>query len=133
MERASAGKVLEQLDEFLPGLDASRCWSTATSSTPTSWRPCELPNATLTVRSGGGGPEDLTSRLEGATPQQVIVLGYRDALSVDEADARTLLTLITLRMVWPSGDPDHVRIVAELARPAEPRPWPTRSASTTSS
>ena len=42
------------------------------------------------------------------------MLGYRDALSVDDADARTLLTLLTLRMMWPAGDSDHVRIVAEL-------------------
>ena len=44
----------------------------------------------------------------------MIVLGYRDALSVDDADARTLLTLLTLRTVWPMGNPSHVRIVAEL-------------------
>ena len=60
------------------------------------------------------GPSDLHALPDGAASTRSIVLGYRDALGVGDADARTLLTLLTLRMIWPAGDPDQVRIVAEL-------------------
>jgi hypothetical protein len=42
------------------------------------------------------------------------VLAYRDALDENEADARTLLSLLALRMVWPKGGDHTVRIIAEL-------------------
>jgi hypothetical protein len=82
---------------------------------PAAIEAISMANASLTVRRGTGGPADLTPLTTGAPPQQIIVLGYRDALSIDDADARTLLTLITLRQTWPPGlGEGHVRIVAEL-------------------
>lgn len=107
-------KVLKELEEFLPS-----------SSTVTIVVDQDLVNAhdlhpsmgqaTVSVRGGTGGPDDIRQLATGEPPDQVIVLGYRDALSVDEADARTLLTLLTLRTVWPArGTAKHVRIVAEL-------------------
>jgi len=106
-------KVLKELDEFLPEgstvevvVDADLIDAEAIEATL-------MVHATLRVRRGSGGPDDITHLTEGEVPQQIIVLGYRDALSVDDADARTLLTLITLRRTWPTG-PGQVRIVAEL-------------------
>ena len=110
-------KVLRQLDEFLPPGSRVEVVVDADLVDPTAIEATSMTNASLTVRRGNGGPGDLTPLTTGAPPQQIIVLGYRDALSVDDADARTLLTLITLRQTWPlqvgTGD-DHVRIVAEL-------------------
>jgi voltage-gated potassium channel Kch len=107
-------KVVHQLDEFLPEgssidvvIDGDMVDADAVSG-------LQLSHTRLRVRVGNGGPEDVRSLGDGEHPEQVIVLGYRDALSVDDADARTLLTLLSLRSVWPAGGPGHVRIVAEL-------------------
>src|SRR5581483_6792400 len=71
-------------------------------------------NARMHVHATTAGPEDLL-RLHDAEPfDDVIVLGYRTGMSVAESDAHTLLTLLTLRKVWPPGGPHSVRIVAEL-------------------
>lgn len=106
--------VLEQLDEFLvPGstilvqVDEDLVDPAAISTT-------HLENATVTARGGHGGPEDIFSLPELGPFDQVIVLAYRDVLDVNEADARTLLSLLALRMVWPKGGDHGVRIIAEL-------------------
>ena len=114
-------RVLKELDEFLaPGstihvqvdtdlLDPAEVLPPG----PRTRKKARLQNATLTADGGRGGPEDLL-RFRDETFDQVIVLAYRDLLSASDADARTLLALLTLRMMWPADDPDHVRIVAEL-------------------
>lgn len=68
----------------------------------------------VTVTSYTGGPEDLVEIVGRRHLEQVIVLGYREALHTDEADARTLLTLVTLRRIWPSDAEPTVRIIAQL-------------------
>ncbi len=75
----------------------------------------ELPacdHCTITVHSLGGGPEELIAMAAGAY-DQVIVLGYREPVSVSEADARTMLTLLTLDKTFPKG-PGGPRVVAEM-------------------
>ena len=107
-------KVLRQLDEFLPaGSHVDVVVDTDLVDTA-ALDGIEMAHATLGVRGGDGGPDHLLGLAADPDPDQVIVLGYRDALSIDEADARTLLALLTLRQAWPSEGPDHVRIVAEL-------------------
>src|SRR3546814_14644593 len=73
-----------------------------------------MEHASVQVHDGQGSHADLVALAATVSPQQVIVLGYRDVLSVDDADARTLLTLLGLRMIWPAEAADPVRIVAEL-------------------
>jgi ion channel POLLUX/CASTOR len=107
--------VLEQLDEFLVPGSTVTVHVDADLVDPSSLDDLALVNAELHVRAGCGGPESLLG-LEGAEDvDQVIVLAYGDALADSEADARTLLTLLTLRLLFPAGAPDEVRIVAELA------------------
>lgn len=107
-------KVLTELDEFLP--DGSRIDVLLDGDLvdPSALDGIELLHATLGVRTGSGGPEDLLALGDGEPYDQVVVLAYRDSLTTDLADARTLLTLLTLRMVWPVDRDPHVRIVAEL-------------------
>lgn len=107
-------KVLRELDEFLPGgskviirLDPDLAALEDTSS-------LTMEHATLEVIADATGPEALLALGASPAPDQIVVLGYRDSLSADDADARTLLTLLALRTIWPAADPDHVRIVAEL-------------------
>ena len=107
-------KVLAQLDEFLPAGSHVDVVVDTDLVDPATLEGIEMANATLGVRGGDGGPDHLLGLAADPDPDQVIVLGYRDALGIDEADARTLLALLTLRQAWPSEGPDHVRIVAEL-------------------
>ena len=106
-------KVLKELDEFLPEGSTVEVVVDADLVDPGAIESIVMTHATLRVMRGDGGPDDVAHLSAGEVPQQIIVLGYRDALSVDDADARTLLTLITLRRTWPAG-PGQVRIVAEL-------------------
>lgn len=107
-------KVLRELDEFLPA------GSTVTIRLDPDLAAVDDPgsltmeHATLQVIADASGPDALISLVDGPAPDQIVVLGYRDSMTPDDADARTLLTLLALRTVWPADEPDHVRIVAEL-------------------
>lgn len=111
---AFGAKVLQQLDEFLPSGSSIHIQVDADLATAPDTLLQEFEHATVTVGAGTGGPEDLMALGSADRFDQVIVLAYRDKLSVDDADARTLLSLLTLRLVWPIDTEDHVRIVAEL-------------------
>ncbi|MCU1395842.1 MAG: hypothetical protein JWM34_4270 [Ilumatobacteraceae bacterium] len=71
-------------------------------------------NVTLEVSELGGGPEYVAAHAARRSFHEVIVLGYRKALSDDEADARTLLTLLAFNQVRQAEDVGQVRIVAEM-------------------
>jgi hypothetical protein len=58
---------------------------------------------------GADDPDRLVDLMTGAGYDHVVVLGYRDALTAAHADARTLLTLLTL-----NGVRGHARVVAEV-------------------
>jgi hypothetical protein len=107
--------VLEQLDEFLLPGSTLHILVDLDLVDPAQLDDLAMVNATITVGTGRGGPEDILQLAAGEPFDQVIVLGYRDMLSAADADARTLLSLLALRMVWPqSASDDYVRIVAEL-------------------
>jgi K+/H+ antiporter YhaU regulatory subunit KhtT len=107
-------RVLKELDEFLVPGSSIHVQVDADLVDPSQIKGLELNNATLTARGGRGGPEDLLALDTHDRFDQVILLGYRDALPASDADARTLLSLLVLRMMWPADAPDHVRVVAEL-------------------
>ena len=105
--------MLRERDEWLPaGWHMDVAVDTGLAEVATI-PPGAMAHADLTVHPGDGGPDSLIALADGAPPDQVIVLGYRDSLSADDADARTLLTLLTLRTVWPATHTPRVRIVAE--------------------
>ncbi|MBV8692354.1 MAG: hypothetical protein JOY57_11890 [Actinobacteria bacterium] len=107
-------KVLKELDEFLPAGSRVDIVVDRDLVDPATLANITMEHAVVQVQPGDGGPDDLRGLRANGDPQQVVVLGYRDALSVDDADARTLLTLLGLRAVWPPGNAQEVRIVAEL-------------------
>ncbi|MHB1139242.1 MAG: CASTOR/POLLUX-related putative ion channel, partial [Microthrixaceae bacterium] len=108
-------RVIAELDEFLQfgtvieviadpdRVDVGTIAASATTS-----------NVLLEVRSFQGGPEDVTGYALQRAFDEVIVLGYRDGPSADEADARTLLTLMAFNQIVERHDLGDVRIVAEL-------------------
>lgn len=107
-------KVLKELDEFLPAGSRLDVVVDRDLVDPRELDGLSMEHAVVQVRAGDGGPDDLRQLRAHGDPQQIVVLGYRDALSVDDADARTLLTLLGLRTVWPAQGTHEVRIVAEL-------------------
>lgn len=71
-------------------------------------------NVLLEVSELGGGPELIAAHAARRSFHEVIVLGYRNVMSDDEADARTLLTLLAFNQVRHSEQLGPVRIVAEM-------------------
>ncbi len=104
-------RVVQELEGFLsPGSRIEVCVDDALVSAETVQRD----HPELTVSFIGGGPEKLIALDQGPPFDHVIVLGYRAGLSTSEADARTLLTLLTLRKIWPAETEPRVRIIAQL-------------------
>ncbi len=60
-----------------------------------------------------GDLDRLTAFVATHAYDKVIILGYRDRLSIEEADARSLLTLLLLKRALPVGQ-ERTRIVTEL-------------------
>lgn len=71
-------------------------------------------NVALEITPLGGGPEIVASHAARHSFHEVIVLGYREALPIDTADTRTLLTLLAFNQVRQEASIGPVRIVAEL-------------------
>ena len=71
-------------------------------------------NVALEITSLSGGPEVVASHAARHSFHEVIVLGYREALPIDTADTRTLLTLLAFNQVRQDASVGPVRIVAEL-------------------
>ncbi len=71
-------------------------------------------NARIEVFSDDRGPEGLALLALERRFEEVIVLGYRHHLSTEEADARTLLTLMAFDQIVEKNELEDVRVVAEL-------------------
>lgn len=108
-------RVVAELDEFMepgtivevlvdPGLVAADDVRAALHTSHVEVRVDEL----------RGGPEDVAARAGREPFHEVIVLGYREAMSIDRADARTLLTLVAFRRSQRDPDASPLRIVAEV-------------------
>ena len=59
-------------------------------------------------------PAEVLGAIEQAKPDVIVVLGYSDGMSHAEADALTLLTLMTLERARSAGDIGIERVVAQL-------------------
>ncbi len=87
-------RVLTELDQFLAPGSNIHIQVDSDLVDPAGLSRMSLKRASVTVAGGHGGPEDLLGlREEGF--DQVILLAYRDVLSAADADARTLLSLLT--------------------------------------
>ncbi|MFM7062939.1 MAG: CASTOR/POLLUX-related putative ion channel, partial [Actinomycetes bacterium] len=69
-------------------------------------------NARIEVTADGRGPEGLALLVLERRFEEVIVLGYREHLTMEEADARTLLTLMAFDQVVEQHRLEDVRVVA---------------------
>jgi hypothetical protein len=107
--------VIAELDEFLDARTTIELMLDPALVDPALVRSqLSTRNVVLEVTELGGGPEFVASHAARRSFHEVIVLGYRNALSDDEADARTLLTLLAFNQVRQHDDVGPVRIVAEM-------------------
>ena len=107
-------KVIDELDEFISAGSYVEIAVDPDLADVSTAEGLELEHAELRVVATKAAPEQLLRLRDGAPFDQVIVLAYREALDAGDADAQTLLTLLTLRKVWPDAGPDRVPIIAEL-------------------
>ena len=68
----------------------------------------------IEVSTHRGGPEDVAAHAARRAFHEVIVLGQRGDLSPEDADARTLITLLAFKQAVQRHGLGQVRIVAEL-------------------
>jgi len=105
-----APTVIRELDEFLPDDAAVVVLVDPDLVDPDEVKRVVATTGTpITVEVHGGGPEQILDR-DLTDVEKAVVLGYRDALDVGDADARTLLTVLALRHARPDG----LQIVAEV-------------------
>jgi ion channel POLLUX/CASTOR len=108
-------RVLDELDEFLDSsttillmLDPTRV------DIPAVRASVSTRNVKLEITELTEGPEVVAAAAARESFHEVIVLGYRDSMTTDQADALTLLTLLAFRQVRQNEDLGPVRMVAEL-------------------
>ncbi len=68
----------------------------------------------IEVSTHRGGPEDVATHAARRAFHEVIVLGRRNDISAEDADARTLITLVAFKQAVQRHGLGQVRIVAEL-------------------
>ena len=107
-------RVINELDEFMTGDTVIEVLVDPEQVSTAEVR-AQIIAANVQVEVGElrGGPELVAAHAARVSFHEVIVLGYRD-IDPDEADARTLLTLLAFRQVRQTEDVGPVRMVAEL-------------------
>jgi K+/H+ antiporter YhaU regulatory subunit KhtT len=73
-------------------------------------------NIKVTTASVSGDIQDLTAAASARHYDEVIVLGYRNAISEAEADAQTMLTMLQMNRLFeaPGNGVEPTRLVAEI-------------------
>ncbi len=107
-------RVVKELDRF--GDEETTLEILVDPSTDVDQLRALLPsnNLHIVITTCGNRPEELADMASTALFDEVIVLGNRDELSVEDADARTLLTLMAFQEVVAEKGFGQVRIVAEM-------------------
>ena len=106
--------VLKELDEFLPPGSTVEIVADRDLVDSEEMLSLTANHATLELRLNDGGPQAFRALYEGPGPTRSSCSATATALSIDDADARTLLTLLAMRSVWPVTTEGHVRVVGEL-------------------
>jgi voltage-gated potassium channel Kch len=106
--------ILEELDRFVPPGSDVDVLADADLVDPGKLTAGELEHLRTTFQPTDGKLDRLISFAIERRPDKVIILGYRSGLSPEEADARTLLTLLLLRRGLAAHPQHRARIVTEL-------------------
>jgi ion channel POLLUX/CASTOR len=110
-----APRVIAELDEFLDSRTTVELMVDPTLVDVALVRSqVATKNVAIEVTELSGGPEVVAAHAARASFHEVIVLGYRDVMTNNRADTRTLLTLLAFNQVRQADDVGPVRIVAEM-------------------
>lgn len=108
-------RVIQELDEFLEaGTRVDVLIDPDKVDVAEARDSVQTRNLSVNFEEVHGGPEAVVSYAAREPFHEAIVLGYRDAMSIHDADARTLLTLVGFRQVKQDASVGDVRIVAEV-------------------
>ena len=110
---ATGELTLRELDRFLAAGSSVEIRVDETLVDPRSVAVPELANTNITFVAESVGP-DLVERVAATNFDEVLVLGYREGVSESDADARTLLSLLTLDRARSDGTATVPRIIAQL-------------------
>ncbi len=108
-------RVVAELDEFLgPETTLEIVLDPEVVNVDRVTASVKVHNVNVEITTHEGGPEDVALHAARRAFHEVIVLGRRDGVSAEEADANTLLTLLAFTQVATAQNLGPVRIVAEL-------------------
>lgn len=108
-------RVIRELDEFLGRETTIEVVVDPTLVDPEVVRQgVTTTNVAFELSTHEGGPEDIAAHAARKAFHEIIVLGQRDGVAPEDADARTLLTLLAFKEVVRAQGFTDVRIVAEL-------------------
>ncbi|MBA2327372.1 MAG: potassium transporter TrkA [Actinobacteria bacterium] len=106
--------ILRELDQFVPPESTVDVLADTDLVESTDLVDVQLDNLVETFRPTHGDLDQLTTFVGEHSYDKVIILGYRSGLSPEEADSRTLLTLLLLQRALGSDGERRSRIVTEL-------------------
>jgi Trk K+ transport system NAD-binding subunit len=113
---AMGRSVLTELAAFLPKGSTVHIVATPKYVDPAELRTLQFGGITVTNSATTGGAEELVAAARAKHYDEVIVLGYRNAISQSEADAQTLLTMLQMNALFNDGSSQvhPTRLVAEI-------------------
>ncbi|MGQ0805634.1 MAG: CASTOR/POLLUX-related putative ion channel [Actinomycetota bacterium] len=106
--------ILRELDQFVPPESTVDVLADTDLVESTDLVDVQLDNLVETFRPTHGDLDQLTEFVAEHSYDKVIILGYRSGVSPEEADARTLLTLLLLQRALARDGERRSRIVTEL-------------------
>ena len=106
--------ILRELDHFVPPGSTIDILADTDHADLDTLVDVALDNLVETYRPSHGDLDQLSAFVTGHHYDKVIILGYRSGLSPEEADARSLLTLLLLQRAMARDGERRGRIVTEL-------------------
>lgn len=108
--------VLTELAEFLPKGSSVHIVATPKYVNPAELQSLKFDGVTVSFSATTGDIDELIAAAEAKHYDEIIVLGYRNAISESEADAQTMLTMLQLNTLFndPKNKVKPTRLVAEI-------------------
>ena len=108
--------VLNELAQFLPKGSTVHIVAQNRFVAPAELADLKFGNVKVTFASVTGDIDDLIAAASARKYNEVIILGYRNAISESEADAQTMLTMLQMNQLFAAegNGVDPTRLVAEI-------------------
>ena len=113
---AMGRSVLNELSQFLPKGSSIHIVAQNRYVAPAQLADLKFGNVKTTFASVTGDIDDLIAAASARKYNEIIILGYREAISQSEADAQTMLTMLQMNQLFAAegNGVDPTRLVAEI-------------------